>query len=217
MGVTDTMKDTASSVAGAGADLLIQAGHAAGEVLKAGWTAPPLKIPASLIDKKQKGTIEIPPAMVMMMVGALAVYGWLRHKGVKPFDWLWDSMSKVSPGLIGAGDAFLADETPAAGTVTDVGATIPTETAGVPTQYKAVLFIIKMTKKGPLVIPEVIKLKEYQGTDINAVTESARSHQINGVRADATPGALAKLGYSTDSGKTWAAVGDGNLFSVPVE
>ena len=88
-------RETAGSVAGAGATLLIEAGHAAGSLVRSLWTAPPIKIPGHIIDKKAKGDIEIPPAIFLAAVGALGLYVWARKNGITPFDWLWAEIEKA--------------------------------------------------------------------------------------------------------------------------
>lgn len=98
MGVTDTVRDTAGSVAGAGAQILIEAGHAAGAVLKSTWTAPPMKIPIGFKVKKgvkQIEYIEIPPALVMAGVGMFGIYVMARQRGINPFDWLWTKIEET--------------------------------------------------------------------------------------------------------------------------
>lgn len=94
MGVADVARDTAGSVAGAGAQILIEGGHAAGTLAKAVWTAPPLKIPISYRVKKGVKVVEyleIPPAILLGGAMMFAAYCYFRQKkdGFKPFDWLW--------------------------------------------------------------------------------------------------------------------------------
>jgi len=72
------------------------------------WTAPPLKFPVR--HKVTKGhyeihDIEVPAALVLAGVAALGIYGFLRMKGVTPFDWLWDELDKTRTGGAGMSDA----------------------------------------------------------------------------------------------------------------
>ncbi len=116
MGVIEEVRETAGSVAGAGASLLISGGKGAAKMLRDTWNGPPIRIPhvvrvsppvnvtgnaspaaihAARAPRPAVVYAEIPPAVFMAAVGALLAYGWLRKQGVTPFDWLWAEIEKA--------------------------------------------------------------------------------------------------------------------------
>lgn len=83
------------------------------------WTAPPIRIPAGLVDKKQKGTyIEIPPAVFLAAVGAFGLYVWARRgdKGINPFDWLWARIDAATAEATAKAAGGIVAQEPEAGT-----------------------------------------------------------------------------------------------------
>ncbi len=108
-------------MAGAGADILIAGGQAAGTLLKAAWTAPSMKIPLGFAGKRHEGEVlEIPPAMGLVIVGGIAVYIWARTKGIKPFEY-W---TKGLDTLVGQAKDTFAITTTTANSLAEIDAII---------------------------------------------------------------------------------------------
>ena len=182
-------------------------------MLRSIWTAPPLRIPASLFDRKHdKECIEVPPALILGAAGLLLAYGYLRTKKISPFDWLWKEIDKVAkppatvvevPPATGEAHATTAAD------VTDVGATIPTETVVVNPATKAeevvkTTYRLLIAKKGN---PRATFDKATDQYTVATLTEFSYSWVVNGKTASSQPDWYAILMYSIDKGVHWNLVG----------
>jgi hypothetical protein len=120
-----------------------------------------MRIPADLVGGKKDTVIEIPPAILMMGVGALLAYGWLRMKGVKPFDWLWTEIEKAKAEGESAGPGIVK-EANAAGRIAWLEAAIERATAVI-AEIDAALATGSMTAENEA------KLQKYRADYVAAV------------------------------------------------
>jgi len=219
MGVIEEVRETAGSIAGAGASMLISGGKGAAKLLRDTWNGPPIRIPRvvrvsppvnvsgdaspaaiaeALRPRPAVAYYEIPPAMAMMAVGALLAYGWLRKQGVTPFDWLWAEIEKARESKAGAAGTEAAGATTGPEGVTDIGATLPPQS----------VFRATVTYKG--------KPYHFYGDDAMTVIGQAENLLFDGQPASGTIGTKCRLYYSADAvvpiddpAKQWKLVGNG--------
>jgi hypothetical protein len=123
-----------------------------------------MRIPADLVGGKKDTVIEIPPAILMMGAGLLLAYGWLRMKGVKPFDWLWTEIEKAKAEgeAGGSGGPSIVKEANAAGRIAWLEAAIERATAVI-AEIDAALATGSMTAENEA------KLQKYRADYVAAV------------------------------------------------